>query len=235
MSGPAADDPTPDRAEAIHTGPAHADGGDARADRRADRRAAMRELAAAVRRLNDATVRSACAPDEVRAVAAATHELAARLEAEHHPGPYSGLLAQREAGGWQDPHDFLPLMPMAGEFNPIAPPLRIEVRDGRAYGTVTLGRQHTGPPGVAHGGTLASLCDQMVAAAGWCVGIEGVTKWLRVEFRKPAPLDEPLQLEAVSTRLDERRTKGEVWIRSGAVLCVWAEAETVLAASVTKR
>jgi acyl-coenzyme A thioesterase PaaI-like protein len=88
---------------------------------------------------------------------------------------------------------------------------------------------------VAHGGTLASLCDQMVAAAGWCAGIEGVTKWLRVEYRKPAPLDEPLQLEAVSTRLDERRTKGEVWIRSGSVLCVWAEAETVLASSVTRR
>jgi acyl-coenzyme A thioesterase PaaI-like protein len=223
VKGPGAAAPHPDRAP-------HLD-----AAARADRRDAMRELAVAVRRLNDATVTSACAPDEVRAVAAAAHELAARLEAERHPGPYSGLLAPREVGGWQDPHDFLPLMPMAGEFNPIAPPLRIEVRDGRAYGAVTLGRQHTGPPSVAHGGTLASLCDQMVAAAGWCAGIEGVTKWLRVEYRKPAPLGVPLQLEAVSTRLDERRTRGEVWIRSGDVLCVWAEAETVLASSVTRR
>jgi acyl-coenzyme A thioesterase PaaI-like protein len=202
---------------------------------RAARRAAMAELAAAVRRLNDATVTSGCEPGELRAVAAEAEALARRLEAVHHPGPYSGLLAPRDADGWTDPHDFLPLMPMAGEFNPIAPPLRITVRDGRALGTVTLGRQHTGPPGVAHGGSLASLCDQMVAAAGWCAGIEGVTKWLRVEFRAPAPLGAPLELEAVSTPIDARRTHGEVWIRSGDVLCVRAEAETVLARRVTGR
>ncbi len=202
---------------------------------RAARRDAMRELAAALRRCNAAAVTSGCAPEELRAIAAVAHDLAARLEAEYHPGPYSGLLAPRPEGGWVAPHDFLPLMPMAGEFNPIAPPLRIEVRDGRAYGTVTLGRQHTGPPRVAHGGTLASLCDQMVAAAGWCAGIEGVTKWLRIAYRRPAPLGELLTLEAVSTRLDERRTRGEVWIRAGEVLCVEAEAETVLAAHVTRR
>jgi len=199
---------------------------------RDERRAAMRDLAAAVRRLNDAVVTSGCAPDELRAVACSADELAIRLEARRHPGPYSGLLGDR-AARWDDPHDFLPLMPMAGEFNPIAPPLRITVRDGHAVGTVTLGRQHTGPPGVAHGGSLASLCDQMVAAAGWCAGVAGVTKWLRVEFRKPVPLGVELRLEASSIVLDARRTRAEVSVFAGEVLCVWADAETVVATQVT--
>lgn len=196
------------------------------------RRDAMRELAVALRRLNDAAVTSGAVPEELHAVAAEATTLAARLEAVRHPGPYSGLLGDLGAT-WTDPHDFLPLMPMAGEFNPIAPPLRIEVVDGRAIGRVTLRRQHTGPPGVAHGGSLASICDQMVAAAGWCAGVAGVTKWLRVEFRKPAPLDVELVCEAVATPLDERRTSSTVEIRAGEVVCVRAEAETVASRSVT--
>ena len=199
---------------------------------RTARRVGMGELARAVRRLNEAAVCSGCEPDELRVVARAADALAERLEAVRHPGPYSGLLGPRGAE-WSDPHDFLPLVPMAGEFNPIAPPLRITVRDGRAFGTVTLGRQHTGPPGVAHGGSLASLCDQMVAAAGWCAGVAGVTKWLRVEYRKPAPIDVELRLVASSTVLDERRATSDVAVYAGDVLCVWAEAETVVALQVT--
>lgn len=202
------------------------------ADEKAARRDAMRELAVALRRLNDAAVTSGCAPTELHAVAASAAELASRLEVARHPGPYSGLLGDLGAT-WTDPHDFLPLMPMAGEFNPIAPPLRIEVVDGRAVGRVTLRRQHTGPPGVAHGGSLASICDQMVAAAGWCAGIAGVTKWMRVEFRRPAPLDVELVCEAVATPLDERRASSTVEIRAGDLVCVRAEAETVAARSVT--
>lgn len=201
-------------------------------DAKAARRDAMRVLAVALRRVNDAAVTTGVAPEELRALAADADALAARLEAVRHPGPYSGLLGDLGAA-WTDPHDFLPLMPMAGEFNPIAPPLQIAVVDGRAVGRVTLRRQHTGPPGIAHGGSLASICDQMVAAAGWCAGVSGVTKWLRVEFRKPAPLDVELVCEAVATPLDERRTSATVEIRAGDVVCVRAEAETVAARSVT--
>lgn len=205
---------------------------DTAAAARAARRDAMRELAVALRRCNDAAATTGVAPDALHEIAGEVAALAAQLEAVHHPGPYSGLLGDRGAA-WTDPHDFLPLMPMAGEFNPIAPPLRIEIVDGCAVGRVTLHRQHTGPPGVAHGGSLASICDQMVAAAGWCAGIAGVTKWLRVEFRKPAPLDVELVCEAVARRVDDRRATSEVTIHAGDVLCVRAEAETVAARGVT--
>jgi len=196
-----------------------------------DRRAAMLALAEAVRALNDAFCMNALDAHELDQLQKEVEALTSRLAARTHPGPYSGLLKGRV--DIADPGTYLPFAPMAGPFNPIAPPLRLAIGDGRVHGTVTLGRQHGGPPRVAHGGTLASLCDQMVAVAAWTAGVGGITRSLTVRYLKPTPLHCALDLVAWSEPIDERRANSVVEIRSGDELTVRATAETVVAKHVT--
>ena len=89
--------------------------------------------------------------------------LAVRLESVRHPGPYSGLLGDLGAA-WTDPHDFLPLMPMAGEFNPIAPPLRTE-EDRQAL--VAAGRRRAVDPDGDSAAWLAGRGAEILWGPWW--------------------------------------------------------------------
>jgi acyl-coenzyme A thioesterase PaaI-like protein len=172
----------------------------ARVDKDA-RKAAMRGLAAEVRRLNEATVRSGVDPVELAAVSAAVRDLTKRLSATVHPGGMSGLLGEIDP---LEPTTYTPLTPMAGQYNPIAPPIVVSVHGDGVRGTVTLGRQHSGPAGIAHGGSLASICDQLVGIAAWSAGLRAFTKNLRVSFLRPAPLDRQLDLVTwIAERTDD--------------------------------
>lgn len=191
----------------------------------------MLALAQTLRALNDAFCSNGLDPGELESIRAQIDAITQRLASRTHPGPYSGLLKGRV--DIADPGTYLPFAPMAGPFNPIAPPLRLSIEGTRVHGTVTLGRQHGGPPRVAHGGTLASLCDQMVAVAAWTAGIGGITRSLTVRYLKPTPLHQELDLVAWSEPVDERRANSVAEIRTGDELTVRATAETVVAKHVT--
>ena len=47
--------------------------------------------------------------------------------------------------------------------------------DGRATGRVTLGKPHEGPPGLVHGGVVATLLDHVLARAVRAAGRGGLT------------------------------------------------------------
>ena len=74
-------------------------------------------------------------------------------------------------------------------------------------GRFFLKQDHQGPPGVAHGGVLASALDEAMAMALWSQGIRGPTRTLEVELLAPAPVGTFLQVEA---RI-ESRDGGKVW------------------------
>ena len=202
-------------------------------DAKTQRRAAMLTLAGRVRSLVDATVNTGVAAAEVDAVSAAVADLVDRLEAERHPGPYSGLL-----GGFHestDPADYLPLSPTLGRYNPIAPPLVVEIVDGRVHGTVRLGRPHIGPPAAAHGGVTANLCDQMVAVATTSAGLRGLTRSLSIDYLAPTPLYVDLVLEAWVDSIDERTATATTTISHDDTVVVRATAVARIATHVTER
>ena len=60
--------------------------------------------------------------------------------------------------------------------------------DGRAEGRVTLGKPHEGPPGLVHGGVVATLLDHVLARAVRAAGRGGLTATLTVTYRRPVPL-----------------------------------------------
>jgi len=82
-----------------------------------------------------------------------------------------------------------------GAYNPCFPEYALTVADNHAVGTVTFPLVFEGPPGVVHGGVLATFFDCIIQHHNCDVGVAGKTMSLLVEYRRPTPLATPLQFE----------------------------------------
>lgn len=106
-----------------------------------------------------------------------------------------------------------------GSFNPCFPAYDITVEGRTAVGTVTFPLAFEGPPGVVHGGVLATFFDCVVQHHNCDVGVAGRTTSLLVEYRRPTPLDIPLAF-AIDRRADERRITSTAQLTlDGTALC----------------
>lgn len=117
------------------------------------------------------------------------------------------------AGSWEiseaglQPRDFVAFSPVSGSGNPMAPPVRMRVvehgeDDYHIVGDVTFGPAYEGPPGHVHGGMVAAMFDELL---GFTQLSPGFTAYLKVDYRKPTPLNRPLQLEAWIDSVDGRK------------------------------
>ncbi len=186
-------------------------------DARDERRAVVGELGDALRELVDAAVRTEVDGSELGAVAAAARELAARLR-----------VTQRGLGDIASVDDPLAgerwYSPVYGPGSPVAPPLRVDTAaDGRVTAHVTVPKAHEGPPGLAHGGTIATLLDHVLARALRTAGHGGLTATLTVSYRRPVRLGVPVLLTAEVTSTEGRRATAH------ATLSAADAPETVLA------
>lgn len=159
-------------------------------------------LAAAVRELVDATIRTTVPDEEVLAAQAEVEELVSRLRAKQLDGP-AGVRFNSEARAWNWGNA------VVGLRNAIAPPLEIvHVSPGLAYADVVLGAAYEGPPGLVHGGVTAMLLDHLMgetASAGFTrVTFTGT---LTMTYRRGTPLG-PLHLECRIDREEGRK----VWV-----------------------
>jgi uncharacterized protein (TIGR00369 family) len=71
---------------------------------------------------------------------------------------------------------------------------------------VTLGKPHEGPPGLVHGGVVATLLDHVLARAVRAGGRGGLTATLTVTYRRPVRLGVPLFVTAEMGATEGRRT-----------------------------
>jgi len=194
------------------------------------RRAAVGELGDALRELVDAAVLTELPLEELAAAAAAARELAGTLRREAR-----GL---REIAGVDDPEvGERWYNPVYGPGNPLAPPLTVHVSaEGQVRGTVTLGKPYEGPPGLVHGGFVATLLDHALARAARSAGHGGLTASLTVTYRRPVPLGVPLVLEGRLESVEGRRATAHARLVAdddpGTTL---AEAEAVLVALRAER
>ena len=169
-------------------------------DQRDARRAAVGELGTALRELVDAAVLTEAPVEELAAAAGVARELAARLRAEGR-GLHEIASVDDPATGerWYSP--------VYGPGNPVAPPLTAtHSPDGRAEGRVVLGKTHEGPPGLVHGGVVATLLDHVLARAVRAAGRGGLTATLTVTYRRPVQLGVPLLVTGEVATTDGRRT-----------------------------
>ena len=148
-------------------------------------------LAASVRELVDACVRTRVSPDGAALVEGRVRALTQELLATSQAGPI-GL--EPCSDGRLRGHG----NPVIGARNPCAPPLTI-VRDaksppGAPEGAVTasssfeLGAPYEGPPGHVHGGMVAMILDQVLGTLPAMTGSPGMTAYLNLTYRRPTPL-----------------------------------------------
>ncbi|MCP3857601.1 MAG: PaaI family thioesterase [Actinomycetia bacterium] len=117
------------------------------------------------------------------------------------------------------------LRPVYGPANPFGLPYEPRVDGHDAVTTVTLGAAHEGAPGRSHGGIVAALFDDLF---GFVLDIEqtiAFTGWLRVTYRGPVPINEPVEYRArlrgregrKLSMTGEARYDGEVVIEADAL------------------
>jgi acyl-coenzyme A thioesterase PaaI-like protein len=104
------------------------------------------------------------------------------------------------------------------------------VRDGRVTGEFTPSDLHVGFAGIVHGGILAAVLDDAMAAVGFGQGDPTVTARLSVRYRLPARPGEKLRVEAEELGRRGGMRSGRATLRRPDGLVV-AEAESVLAAA----
>jgi uncharacterized protein (TIGR00369 family) len=169
-------------------------------EERAVRRDVVGDLGTALRDLVDAAVRTEVPLAELEAVAGSVRELAARLRVGGRGLHDIASVDDPEVGErWYSP--------VYGPGNPVAPPMvATQTPDGRASGRVTLGKPHEGPPGLVHGGVVATLLDHVLARAVRAAGRGGLTATLTVTYRRPVHLGVPLVATAEIGEVDGRRT-----------------------------
>jgi hypothetical protein len=91
-----------------------------------------------------------------------------------------------------------------GAYNPCFPEYEMAVDGDHALGTVTFPLAFEGPPGVVHGGVLATFFDLAIQHHNCDVGVAGKTTSLLLEYRRPTPLATELRFE-IERRADDRR------------------------------
>ena len=97
-----------------------------------------------------------------------------------------------------------------GDSNPAGLAMRME-RDGdRVRGSVTLDRRHEGAPGYAHGGAVSTILDDALGMLLFVLRRPAVTARLEVDFRRPAYLGRPFDVEAWVDQVDGRK----LWMRA---------------------
>jgi len=170
-------------------------------------------LADAVRRLNEATLRTTVDHETVEEVRRQVEELTARLEKSMIEGSFGvSFTSGGRVRGYGNA--------VVGLRNPLAVPLRI-VQDkdrGRARAEFELNALYEGPPGQVHGGVVALVLDQVFGEAAAAGGTPGMTGTLKLRYGLNTPLGR-CSAEAWVDRRDGVKTivKGELRRADGTV------------------
>jgi acyl-coenzyme A thioesterase PaaI-like protein len=101
---------------------------------------------------------------------------------------------------------------VCGELNTHGLRLPIHVSHDRAWADLRLGEDHTGWEGVAHGGILAALLDEVMGWALFTKDAWGVTAQLTTRYRHPVRVGVPIHVEGwiAEERGRIKRTAGRI-------------------------
>lgn len=90
---------------------------------------------------------------------------------------------------------------------------------GNVTGTAIIDAAKEGPPGHAHGGSLATLIDEAMGAAAWRRGHRVLAVNLNMNYRRPVPLDVEVRVTGQVIRAEGRKvfTSGTITLPDGSV------------------
>ncbi len=177
------------------------------------------ELAAALRRITASIVGGDLTDAQIAAMVPAAIDIATTLD--EAAGPDRRLRGQPDPAGHAQ--DFFPSSPVIGFANPVSPPILIEAVDGELRGTAWLDYQYEGPPTAVHGGVIAMIFDEIMAATLIISGTPAMTGTMTVRYLRPTPLRTELRLAARYVERDGRKIRSWGGIYAGDVLTAEAE------------
>ena len=180
----------------------------------------LRRLVDALRLVTDQVVRTGAPPEVLARAAAAVEEAAGILEPL--TPPWAPSVPALPLGDLQ-PHDYFPFSPMIGFYNPLAPPVLLEVEGVEVRGHATIGSAYEGPPGCVHGGVIAALFDELLGVANITSGVGAMTGTLTIKYRSPTPLLTPLTFAARTNSIEGRKVFTSGTIHAGDRLCAEAD------------
>lgn len=103
---------------------------------------------------------------------------------------------------------------MSGDPNPQRLVVQYWARksDGHFFGRAFFGPYAEGPPGHAHGGSMAALLDETMGLCAWSAGHAVLAAELNVRFRRSLPLHNVVKVEAWIELIEGRKItiKGEL-------------------------
>lgn len=113
---------------------------------------------------------------------------------------------------------------VSGPWNPLGIGIAVE-RDGDAvHARVTLGAAFEGGPGMAHGGIVAAMFDDVLGYLLTLHRVPGFTGELTVRYHLPTPVGEPLELRGWVVERTGRRLYTEAQLRAQGELVASATA-----------
>ena len=77
--------------------------------------------------------------------------------------------------------------------------------EGEMVGFIRFGTGTQGPPGHAHGGSMASVLDEVMGFACWVHGHPVLAAHIEVDFRAPLPIPTIVMAEGLVTVVDGRK------------------------------
>jgi acyl-coenzyme A thioesterase PaaI-like protein len=189
----------------------------------AEEQAVYGDLTAALRRLNQAALRTTVDHETVRAVRAQVEELTERLEQEMIPANFGVVVTTSgHVRGYGNA--------VVGLRNAVAPPLKIvqDHEEGSASSSFELSGLYEGPPGKVHGGVAALVLDQVFGEAAAAGGTPGMTGTLTLRYRKPTALG-PCSARAWVDHRGGIKTTVKGWLKDAeGEICVEAEGLFIL-------
>ena len=198
---------------------------------RATRREAVGALGDALRELVDAAVRTEVPLADLEKARELAGELTALLAADLREVPEIATVDDPEVGErWYSP--------VYGPGSPVAPPMAVEdfPDEGRCVGRVTVGKKHEGPPGLVHGGVVATLLDHVLARSARSAGHGGLTATLTITYRRPVHLGVPLVVTGQLGEVEGRRATATArLVAEDDLATTLAEGEAVLVALRAER
>ncbi len=99
----------------------------------------------------------------------------------------------------------------------------IRESDQRFFGRVFFGREAQGPPGHAHGGSMAAVLDEAMGFSAWIAGYTVVAAKIVVEYIEMLPVNSVVTVEAWVGSVDGRKVTTKARLYAGDVIFSTAE------------
>ena len=95
----------------------------------------------------------------------------------------------------------------------------VREKDNRFFAKIFFGSATQGPPGFAHGGSIAAVLDEAMGFAAWIAGQTVVAAKITINYKKMLPLKTIATIEAWVDSIKGRRviTKSKIYDDNGTI------------------